>query len=158
VNEKEVGMGVVRIRALAVAFVLLGAVLLACGVPAGPQIQVENIYARPAAGMGESATGGVFMVLRNTGSEADRLVAVRCSVAGTAEIHETTMEGDVMKMRPVAGGIEVPAGGQVELKPGGYHVMLIGLKQDLQEGDRFPVELQFEKSGPVTVEVQVRMP
>jgi copper(I)-binding protein len=139
-------------------FALLGAALLACGAPAGPQIVVENVYARPAAAVGEGATGGVFMLLRNTGSEADTLIAAQCEVAGTAEIHETTMEGGVMKMRPVVGGIEVPAGGQVELKPGGYHVMLIGLTKDLQEGDRFPVVLQFQKSGKLTVEAEVRAP
>ena len=141
-----------------VAALLLGVALLACGVPAGPQIKVENVYARPAAAMGEGATGGAFMLLRNTGSEADRLVAAQSDVAGTVEIHETTLEGGVMKMRPVVGGIEVPAGGQVELKPGGYHVMLIGLTQNLVEGDRFQMVLQFEKSGPLTVEAVVRMP
>ena len=141
-----------------VAALLLGVALLACGAPAGPQIEVENVYARPAAAMGEGATGGAFMLLRNTGGEADRLVAAQSDVAGTVEIHETTLEGGVMKMRPVVGGIEVPAGGQVELKPGGYHVMLIGLTQNLVEGDRFRMVLQFEKSGPLTVEAVVRMP
>ena len=58
----------------------------------------------------------------------------------------------------VQGGIEVPAGGQVELKPGGYHVMLIGLMRDLSDGEKFPLTLQFEKGGEVTVEAEVRQP
>jgi copper(I)-binding protein len=147
-----------RISAGWIALVILVAVLAGCGTPAGPQIKVEDVWSRPAAGMGESGTGGVFMVLRNEGSTADRLVSAQCDVASTVEIHETTMEGGVMRMRPVEGGLEVPAGGQVELKPGGYHVMLIGLKQDLQEGDRFPLVLQFEKSGTISVEAVVKMP
>jgi copper(I)-binding protein len=141
-----------------VAALVLVAALGACGTPAGPQIQVEDVWARPAASMAESGTGGAFMLLRNAGGEADRLVAAQCGVAAAVEIHETTMDGGVMKMRPVEGGLTVPAGGQVELKPGGYHVMLIGLTQDLKEGDRFQLVLQFEKSGTLTVEAVVRMP
>ena len=63
-----------------------------------------------------------------------------------------------MRMQAVQGGIEVPAGGQVELKPGGYHVMLIGLTRDLTDGEKFPLTLQFEKGGEVTVEAEVRQP
>jgi copper(I)-binding protein len=137
---------------------LLGALAVACGAPAGPQIRVEDVWARPAASMDGSGNGAAFMLLRNGGDTADRLVAAQSAVANTVEIHETTMDGGVMKMRPVVGGIEVPAGAQVELKPGGYHVMLIGLTQDLQEGDRFQIVLRFEKSGPITVEAEVRMP
>lgn len=141
-----------------VAALLLVAALGACGTPAGPQIKAENVWARPAGGMGASGTGGVFMVLRNEGGAADRLIAGQCDLAKAVEVHETTMDGGVMKMRPVEGGLEVPAGGQVELKPGGYHVMLIGLTQDLKVGDRFPLVLQFEESGTISVEAEVRMP
>ena len=74
------------------------------------------------------------------------------------EIHETTMDGDVMHMQQVSGGIEIPANGQVELKPGGLHVMLIGLTRDLNPGETFPVTLQFENAGAVTVEAEVRQP
>ena len=68
------------------------------------------------------------------------------------------MEGEVMKMRMLPDGLEIPAKGEVLLKPGGYHVMLIGVKQDLKPGDRFTVDLEFEKSGTVTVEPEVRNP
>jgi copper(I)-binding protein len=147
---------------------LLG--MAACGskAPAGPKIKVENVWSRPgmmggqsgAGGMGHNmaGTGAVFMTLKNEGREADRLLNAQTDVAQAVEIHETVVEGDVAKMQQVSGGIEVPAQGQVELKPGGYHVMLIGLLRDLAVGDRFAVTLNFEKSGDLTVEAEVRQP
>ena len=90
------------------------------------------------------------MTLVNEGREDDRLVAAQTDVAATVEIHQTTMDGDVMRMQQVA-AIEIPAGGQVELEPGDYHIMLIGLHRDLAVGDRFSVTLTFEKSGTLTV-------
>jgi copper(I)-binding protein len=102
------------------------------------------------------ATGVVYMTIVNAGSAADRLVGVRSDVAQTEEMHRTVMEGEVVKMQPVVGGVEVPASGRVEFKPGGYHIMLIGLKRDLRVGDRFNVELLFEKSGTIRVESVVQ--
>ena len=165
-----------RLTAGTTLFLLLIGVLVACGseAPAGPQIEAQDVWSRPAVAMGEtsgesgggeigmglakSGTGAVYMKLVNTGREADRLVNAQTDVADVAEIHETRMEGDVMMMQMLRGGLEIPAQGEVELKPGGYHVMLIGLKQDLQEGDQFTVVLEFEKSGEMTVEPKVRQP
>lgn len=145
----------------------------ACGAPAGPSIEVQEVWARPAmamkeadessegrAGMGQPmpGTGAVFMLLKNRGSEADRLVGGQTNVANAVEIHETVMEGEVMKMQMLANGLEVPAQGEVWLKPGGYHIMLIGLQRDLAVGDTFSLELQLEKSGSLTVEPEVREP
>lgn len=104
------------------------------------------------------ANSAIYMMLANSGSTADRLVAAQADVAKTIEIHETKMEGDVMRMQQVEGGIEVPAGGQVELKPGGYHVMLIGLTRDLNAGDKFPVTLEFSSGATLQVEAEVRQP
>jgi copper(I)-binding protein len=98
------------------------------------------------------------MLLVNDGAEADRLVGGSTDVAEVVEIHETTMKGDVMKMRMLPDGLEVPAKGEVLLQPGGYHVMLVGMKRDLKPGDRFTVDLEFEISGTVTVEPEVREP
>jgi hypothetical protein len=105
-----------------------------------------------------AGTGAVFMTLKNEGREADRLLSAQTDVAQVVEIHETVLEGDVAKMQQVSGGIEVPAQGQVELKPGGYHIMLIGLLHDLAVGDRFAVTLDFEKSDDLTIEAEVRQP
>jgi copper(I)-binding protein len=104
------------------------------------------------------ANSAIYLKLSNRGLAADRLVAAEALVAQAVEIHETRMEGDVMTMQQVTGGLEIPAGGQVELKPGGYHIMLIGLTQDLKAGDRFPVTLDFAEAGPITVEAEVRQP
>ena len=146
---------------------------VACGAPAGPSIEVEEVWARPAMAMVEGAgtseggtgmgqpmagTGAVFMELVNTGRQADRLVGGRTDVAEVVEIHETVMEGEVMKMQMLANGLEVPAQGEVLLKPGGYHVMLIGMQRDLAVGDTFTLDLQFEKSGSLRVEPEVREP
>ena len=153
-------------RGIVALMILLLAALVACGAPSGPSIQAEEVWARPAMaaaeggmtgeGMGMAGTGGVFMLLKNEGKEADRLIGGQTDVAKVVEIHETVMEGDVMKMQMLADGLEIPAGGEVLLKPGSYHVMLIGLERDLKVGDTFTLELQFEKSGAMVLEVTVR--
>ena len=101
---------------------------------------------------------GAFMVIENTSSQAERLVkaSVSADVAGTVEIHETTIdENNVMRMRPVE-GIDIPAKGSVELKPGGYHIMLLNVKKALQPGDKLSLTLTFASGKNVTVEADVR--
>ncbi len=145
------------------------AVLVACGAPSGFSIRAEDVWARPAisieesggsapGSMGVQGTGAVFMRLINDGAESDRLVGGQTDVAEAVEIHQTVMEGDVMKMQMLADGLEVPANDEVLLKPGGYHIMLVGLQRDLNVGDTFSLELQFEKSGTLTIEAEVREP
>ena len=99
--------------------------------------------------------GGAFMTIRNTGHADDRLVAAASPAAARAELHTHIMADGIMKMRPVEGGIAVPAEGMAELKPGGLHVMLLGLAAPLAEGATIPVTLTFEKAGAITVEVPV---
>lgn len=99
-------------------------------------------------------TSAIYFVLKNRGGEADRLVAVRTEVASAVELHLSAIEDGVMRMRQVE-TIEVPARGEVRLAPGGYHLMLIGLRRELQDGDRFPVTLEFERAGSRVVEVEV---
>lgn len=89
----------------------------------------------------QTATG-LFVQLST--AAGGKLVSVASPVAGMAEIHEMSMDGNVMKMRALPGGLDLPAGKVVELKPGGYHVMLMGLKQVLKEGDAVPVTLVVE--------------
>ena len=104
------------------------------------------------------ATGAVYLKLVNDGGQPDRLTGARSTVATTLEIHESLMENNVMTMRPVTGGLEIPAKGQAELKPGSYHIMLMGLNRDLRPGDIFTVTLKLEKSGDLTVQSTVREP
>jgi copper(I)-binding protein len=165
------------IVALGLLLALTGLVLVACGAPEGPSIQVEDIWARPALAMmasgeargtdmgeGEEAsqpmagTGAVFMRLVNKGGEADRLVGGTTDVARAVEIHETVVADDVMKMQMLADGLEIPAHGEVLLKPGSYHIMLIGIQRDLNVGNTFTLDLEFEKSGSITVQPEVREP
>jgi copper(I)-binding protein len=124
---------------------------------AGSSIRIEDPWARPATMMEGKSVSAVYMVIRNEGGQADRLIRAESDVAETVELHETKMEGGMMKMEPVQ-GIDVPAGGQVELKPGGLHVMLIGLKRELAVGDRLTATLHFERAGVVTLEAEVRQP
>ncbi len=98
--------------------------------------------------------GAGYVSIRNSGVAADRLVSATADVAGKVEIHEMAMDGGVMKMRQVQ-GIDIPAGKSAELKPGGYHLMFMGLKQPLKAGDTVKGSLTFEKAGTVPVEFKV---
>ncbi|MBW7884393.1 MAG: copper chaperone PCu(A)C [Caldilineaceae bacterium] len=103
--------------------------------------------------------GVIYLTITNSGDAPDRLLGIETGIAAAAELHHTTMDQNgVMRMRPVTEGLEVPAGGQVRLEPGSYHVMLIDLQQNLSVGDRFPVVLHFERSRAVNVESEVRLP
>jgi periplasmic copper chaperone A len=98
-----------------------------------------------------------YMQIRNGSGTADRLVRASSDVATTVEIHNVIMENDVAQMRPVE-AIDVPANGSVELRPGGYHVMLLGLTRDLTPGETVRLTLTFERAGDVQVDAPVREP
>lgn len=124
------------------------------GVTAG-DLKIGHPWARPTV-QGQP-TGGGFLKIENTGKTADRLLSATAPVGSHLELHTMSMEGDVMRMRQVD-GIDIPAGATVELKPGAFHVMFMGLKAPLKEGDKFPVTLKFQKAGEVKVEVWVEKP
>ena len=123
---------------------------LAAEFELGP-LAIEQPWARASAGPARNSAA--FMVIKNSGA-ADRLIAAAGDVAGRVELHTHLMEANVMKMRQVE-AIELPAGGSASLQPGGFHVMLIGLKEPLKEGDSFPLTLTFENAGEITIEVTV---
>ena len=114
-------------------------------------IDIDHPYAR-ATGTGQR-NGGAYLSLANHGAD-DRLLSVSADIAASVQMHSMSMEGDVMKMRQVE-AIDVPAGTSVALKPGGDHVMFVGLKAPLKAGDKFPMKLKFEKAGEVEVTVNV---
>ena len=118
-------------------------------------LEIDHPHAR--ATMPGAPVSGGYMVIRNTGSEADRLIAGSADFAGKVEIHEMKMEDDVMKMREVEGGLEIPAGGEVILKPGGYHVMFMKLGEQLEEGQKRKVTLTFEKAGTIELDFNVEV-
>lgn len=99
--------------------------------------------------------GGGFVTIVNAGSEADRLVGGSFALAGRTEVHEMKMEGEVMKMRQLEGGLDIPAGATVELKPGSYHLMFMKLTAPLEAGTNVKGTLVFEKAGEVPVEFAV---
>ena len=133
-------------------FALISGLLAAGAAAQSPQVTVADAWSR--ATPPHAATGAVYMTL--TSSAEDRLMGVSTPVAQQAELHRTTNQGGVMRMRPVMGGIELPAGKPVSLRPGGYHIMLTGLKTSLQAGQNIPLHLIFAHAAPVDVEATVR--
>ena len=126
--------------------------LLFVSAPALAQVQIEKPRSRATA-PGASVAGG-YMLIRNQGAAGDRLVAASSPVAGKVELHVQVNDNGVMKMREVT-GYDVPARGSFELKPGGAHLMFIGIKRPFKEGEKLPVKLKFEKAGEVNAEFQV---
>ncbi len=150
--------------------------LVACSGSTTPKIEISAAWVRAVSG--ESQTGqsammtpeggnishmdmemnsAAYLKLKNRGNETDRLLRVESDVAKAIELHESVMENDIMSMRPV-NFIEIPAGGEVELKPGGLHIMLIGLNRTLEPGAKVLLTLVFEKAGSLSVEAEVRAP
>lgn len=128
-----------------------GAMLASGVVLAQAAPKVEGAWARPTVA-GQSGGGGFLKI--TGGAAADRLVGASAGVSKMVELHTMEMDGNVMRMRAVE-GIDVPAGAAVELKPGGLHVMFMGLTKTLKAGDSFPLTLRFQKAGEVKVEMKV---
>ncbi len=99
--------------------------------------------------------GGGFLVIENKGTTPDRLVSAQSNAAQKVEIHEMKMDGNVMRMRELAGGLEIPPGGTVTLKPGGLHIMFMELKAPFAKDAKVPVTLVFEKAGKIDVDFSV---
>jgi periplasmic copper chaperone A len=138
---------------------LVAAALMLLAVPALAEtykvgaIEIEQPWARATP---KGATiGAGYMKITNKGTEADRLVGGSVGFARRFEVHSMTMEQGVMKMREVKDGLEIKAGETVELKPGGYHVMFVDLKDPLKQGDHVKVTLNFAKAGPIEIEYPV---
>ena len=127
---------------------------LSSGALFAQTVEVKDAWAR-ATVPGQKATGA-FMKL--TAKEGGKLVGVSSPVAGVGEVHEMKMEGDIMKMRAVPGGLDLPAGKAVELKPGGYHVMLMDLKSTLQKDSMIPLTLVFKDAKGVETKTELNVP
>ena len=116
-------------------------------------LKIDHPWAR-ATPKGANVGGG-YLKITNTGATPDRLVGGVSAVSKRFEIHEMSMDNGVMKMRELAKGLEIKPGETVELKPGGYHVMFIGLNRPLVQGEKVKAVVQFEKAGKVDVEFAV---
>jgi len=165
-----------RLASLAAAGLAVAVIATACSSGAS-SIRVSGAWARASSAM--AAAGAAYMTIENTGSTADALIGASSPAATTVEVHETVamapsaapsggmggmesaapsgsgMSGGMVGMQPVA-RLEIPAGATVELKPGSYHVMLIGLTGELAVGSTIEITLRFEKAGPLTVRAEVR--
>jgi hypothetical protein len=133
--------------------VLLAAILIATPLAAyadATSIHVDHAWSRAAMAGRE---GVVYLTITDTG-QPDTLTGAATGVAATAELHENINDNGVMKMRPVA-ALPIVPGKALTLAPGGYHIMLMNLKQPLKEGDHFPITLNFAKAGAVTATVTV---
>jgi periplasmic copper chaperone A len=120
-------------------------------------IVIDHPYAPPTPG--GATTGAVyFRTLKNTGREPDRLLSASSPAAAVVELHRSTIENDVMKMRQLP-ALDLPPGASLKVRHGGeIHLMLIGLKAPLKNGDRFPVRLKFERAGEREIVVHVQQP
>ena len=142
-----------------IAAALLGASALAAQAQSGavqppaaavPAVEASRPWARPTAP--RQGTGAAYMELRS--AAGDRLLRASTPVAARVEMHETRMDGDVMRMREVP-ALELPPGRTVALAPGGHHLMLVGLKERLMPGQHLPLRLEFERAAPLEVAVVV---
>ena len=139
-----------KLQPLAAALCLCAAAAFGHDFQAG-SLTILHPYARATAP--SQPTGGGYLSIVNKGAD-DRLVSASSPRARSVQLHSMRMEGDVMHMREVD-AIELPAGKTVELKPGGFHLMLVGLKAPLTAGQTFALKLVFEKAGAVSVDVKV---
>jgi copper(I)-binding protein len=141
------------IAALAFALVFSGAQSVFAHEFKVGDLEIGHPWSR-ATPAGAKVAGGYFTITNN-GSAPDRLVSISSDISDKAELHEMGVKDGVMTMRPVAGGLEIPAGGKVALAPGGYHLMFIGLKRQPKQGETFSATLTFEKAGAVSVDFAV---
>ncbi|MEA3194418.1 MAG: periplasmic copper chaperone [Betaproteobacteria bacterium] len=125
--------------------------LALAAMPASAQLRIDNAWTRATAPGAKVGAG--YMKISTT--VADRLIGAASPAAARVELHLTTKQGDVMRMREVR-AYDIPAGGSFELAPSGAHLMLVDLKAALKEGTKVPVTLRFEKAGEVKVDLQVR--
>jgi len=139
------------LRAATAALILAAAPAIAPANAQSPTVAVENPWAR--ATPGNAANGAAYLTL--TGTAANRLVSASSPVAANVELHEVINDNGVMKMRAIP-GIEIVPGKPTTLVPGGLHVMLLGLRQPLRQGESFPLTLTFAQGAPVTVQVPVQ--
>lgn len=135
-----------------ISLVLFVSLLLAAAPIAAQEVSVRDAWAKatPAG----APVGAAFMTVDNLGGD-DLLRSASADVADAVELHSHVMENSVMRMRRIE-GVPVPAGSSVAFKPGGLHIMLIGLHETLEAGSSFPMTLMFDKAGPVTIDVTIK--
>ena len=138
---------------MSIKLLIIASALLS-GTAYAQSVDVKDAWVRTSV-PGQKATGA-FMKL--TAKDGAKLVAASSPVAGVTEVHEMKMEGDIMRMKAVAGGLDLPAGKTVALKPGGYHVMLMDLKAALSKDSTIPLTLVFKDAKGVESRLELKLP
>lgn len=128
--------------------------LAACSAGGEPDIVVDSLWAR-ATTTGQGTTA-VYARIENRGTGADRLESVTIAAPAKASLHRTETTAGVARMRPIEGGLEIPAGEEVHLEPGGTHIMVTGLEKPLRAGERIPIVLRFDRSASRSEIVTIR--
>ena len=142
-----------RLAAAALVAALFAAPALAQEVKAGDLV-ITQAWSR-ATPSGAKIAGG-YLTIENKGAASDRLLGGSGDIAGKIEVHEMAMNNGVMTMRPLDKGLTIEPGKTVKLAPGGYHLMIMDLKSPFKQGEKVPVTLEFEKSGKVTLSLDVQ--
>jgi copper(I)-binding protein len=145
-----------RLFRVLVLGLLLAGMLASCAPAAAPIISVESAWGRPSPTM--PTTGGMYMLIKNTGTAPDTLLSGKSPACGSIEVHKMVMKADgTMGMELVDKPLEIAPGGQVELKVGGLHIMCIMKKDDLfKVGAKVDLTLTFEKAGEKTVTAEIK--
>ncbi len=123
------------------------------GTRQGAAVSVGHAWSQPTPPSAPTAVG--YLTITNRGRKPDRLLSLSSPAAASVDLHLMSMDGGVMRMRPVEGGLVVPAGGAVQLEPGGYHLMFEGLKRPFKAGDHIPLKLKFQRSGVIRATLDV---
>ena len=116
-------------------------------------LEIDQPWTRATAPTAKA--GGGYVTITNKGTTGDRLIAARSAASAKVEIHEMKMDGNVMRMRELEKGLEIPPGATVALKPGGYHIMFMGLKAPFAKDTKVPITLVFEKAGSLDIMLDV---
>lgn len=149
-----------------ILLVALSLVLSACASSSSaeqnPDIEISKAWVRTVDGTvdmdGSGSKTALFMNIQNNSDQADKLIKAESDVAKMVQIHLSEMDANGVSTMHEVDGVDIPAGGLAELKPGGYHVMLMGLKQNLREGEMISFTLTFENAGQVTIAAPVKTP
>jgi copper(I)-binding protein len=143
-----------KLRSLAVGALLLAAAPALAQTYHVGALRIANPWIRPTPRGAPTAAG--YLTVTNTGAHPDRLLGGSSPSAAAVEIHLMTMTGDIMRMRPVAGGLVIPPGRTVSIEPGGYHLMLMAPRRPFAPGQKVPATLRFERAGSVTIVFSVQ--
>lgn len=150
-SSRRTALGTIALVALA-----SGSPIASARPVSAPSITLVAPWTRATSARAPMGAG--YLVIRNAGGVADRLLSIATPVADSAQLHSMSVTNGIMRMRPIAGGVVVPAHGEARLAPGGDHIMFVGLKRPFVAGTEVPATLRFARAGTVAVRFKVERP